>query len=332
MTNNTIFVKTEVTDQNKFQALDTLLQESHFWKQLASTCKAKQKTNSTCNIIIKPNISIASQKSLLSYTDPELVNHLVSRLHEKKYKTVAIVESENMYSIGFPEHTPDRVGKNLGYKYPITNLTADSEQKQCFTSPDTNICLSHKNLNTDFLVNFPKGRNHCIFNVTGALKNLFGLIPNRDKMGEFHNKRSGLNVPEAIKFVYDKHPPDFTIMDWTKSIDGEDEHFAKEPLTEYKTVGRLIAGQNAIAVDMYLHQKMGYDVFDSPIMNQFNTTITLQVKGDQLTPLTDWKPVPMLTKIQFKTLLSVTDNIRKIPTMEDRVKNQFRKMVMMDVI
>ena len=331
-----VFVKKNITESMKFDEMDKLLVISGFWDDIDQVCtKVKKKTKSSCKVVIKPNISIASQKALKSYTDPMLVEHLMDELDKRGYKNAVIVESENMYAIGFPEHTPDKVGKNIGYiHYPVINLTINEEPKECFDGdkPKTHICLSKRMLDADYIINFPKGRNHCIYKMTGALKNMFGTIPVREKIYQFHNKESGMDVPQAIQFVYQKTPPDFTIMDWIISVDGEDEHFSKEALSYHKDVGRMIVSKDTLAVDTYLQQKMGYKPFESEITQPFKNDTEIEVIGDDLNAIKDWKKVPWRTRTGFKTLFKIMHIAKKSPKIEKEMKKTLRKAVLMDVI
>jgi len=327
-----VFVRTDVLEETKFSEMDILLNQSGFWNDIEKTCAKKNQQKSSCKVVIKPNISIASQKALKSYTDPTLVDHLLSELESRGYENVVIVESENMYAIGFPEHTPDKVGKNLGYIHPVINLT--EEPVECFDNenPKTHICLSRRLLDADYIINFPKGRNHCIYKITGAMKNMFGSIPIREKIYQFHNKESGFDVPHAIKFVYEKTPPDFTIMDWIISIDGEDEHFSKEALSYSKDIGKLIASKDAIAIDTYLQEKMGYKPFESEITKQFENDNEIEIIGDNIIKIPDWKKVPWHTRAGYKTLFKIMDITKKYPPAEVYMKKVLRKQVLMDVI
>ena len=327
-----VYVKSNVNEATKLTELDNLLKESEFWEDIERVCtEVKKQTKESCKIVIKPNISIASQKALQSYTDPMLVEHLVEELNQKGYNNAIIVESENMYAIGFPEHTPDKAGKNIGYIHPVINLTTESTE--CFDNdnPKTHICLSERMLNADYIINFPKGRNHCIYKITGAMKNMFGTIPVREKVYEFHNKESGMNVIEAIQFVHQKTPPNFTIMDWIISVDGEDEHFSKEALSYHKNIGKIIASKNTIAVDTYLQQKMGYQPFESEITQPFKNNTEIEVIGDNLDVIKDWKKVPWKTRAGFKTLFKIMHIAKKSPKIEKEMKKTLRKSVLMDV-
>lgn len=150
---------------------------------------------------------------------------------------------------------------------------------------------------------------------------------------EFHGKRSGYDVAEAIKKVYEKTPPTFTILDFIVSVDGEDKHFSSKALTDQKHVGILAAGEDALAVDQYLHIKMGYDPHKSPLLKPFKLHEKIDVIGDDLTPLKDWEKVPITTRIGYKTIfkfINLTDEY--MPFAKDEMNEIFEKEVLVDVI
>jgi hypothetical protein len=142
-------------------------------------------------------------------------------------------------------------------------------------------------------------------------------------------------VPGAVQFIYEKTPPDFTIMDWIRSIDDKDEHMGSKPLTYYKDANRLIAGQSALAVDTYLHQKMGYSPFESEVIQPIAKDAhypEVNVKGDTLFPLDNWKTVPWSERLKFRLLLASVNLARKNKRMETEMKKIFRKSVRMTVL
>lgn len=333
---NIVYVQKNVTLENKLPAMETLLEESEFWSDIAAQCAQKRKSASTCKIVIKPNISIASQKALPSYTDPQLVNHLTSMLRARGYQQIDVVESENMYHIGYENHTPNVVGENIGYTDVVKNLSTDPQV--CFDEykgQKIHVCLSRRMLDADYFINFPKGRNHCMYKVTGALKNLFGTIPTFDKIGEFHHMKSGLDVPHVVEFVHEKTPPSFTIMDWVRSVDDKDVHMSSKPLTYYKDANRLIASKSALAVDTYLHQKMGYAPFESDVVQPVAKTARypqITVQGDNLDHVKNWKTVPWSTRLKYKFLFQSIKMARKMKPAETRMKQIMRNTVRMDVL
>jgi uncharacterized protein (DUF362 family) len=263
-----VWIEENVVPARKFIHLDRLLQRSGFYTALDGACAGK----STCKVVIKPNISIAVQKNLLNYTDPALVDWLASRI-EKDGRDVAIVESQNAFTLVRKDHEPVAVAKNIGYTRPVVNLSV--EEKIDVPYKGGKITVSPRVRDADFVVNFPKGRSHMQRRMTGALKNMYGAIPDMDKFELYHWKESGVSVEDAIVAVNHSTPPDFTIVDMIDTIDGEDEHVSFTKLDEHVSPRLLMAGKDPMAIDKAIAVKMGYGQNAPPV-----TAAEVDFRGD----------------------------------------------------
>jgi uncharacterized protein (DUF362 family) len=263
-----VWIEEGVDPAKKIERLDRLLQRSGFYSALGNACDGKKK----CKVVIKPNISIAVQKDLLNYTDPELVDWLAGRM-EKDGHDVAIVESPNALTLIKKEHEPSGVGRNIGYVHPVTNLSLGPSIDVPYK--EGKITASPIIRDADFVVNFPKGRNHAQRKMTCALKNMYGAIPDANKFELYHWKKSGVSMEDAAVAINHSTPPDFTIVDMIHTIDGEDEHVSFGKLEGHVTPGILMAGKDPLAIDKALAIKMGFDQNEPPV-----TKAEVDFRGD----------------------------------------------------
>jgi uncharacterized protein (DUF362 family) len=174
-------------------------------------------------------------------------------------------------------------------------------------------------LDADFIINFPRAKNHDLFFMTGCLKNMYGSIPDLNKWRLFHKKESGLSVPEVTYLVNTKTPPGFNIVDFIEGIHGDEVSLFRHPVSKvhYYPSHMLVAGINGLAIDKYLSLKMGYEQNQSPIVayaalqqDDFDVR-TVQLVGGSFVPFSKWKQISkglnLKAKIQDK--LPVSDDL-----------------------
>jgi uncharacterized protein (DUF362 family) len=336
-----VFALEHVNEKNKIAKLKELLNKSGFFKNLKNKCKQDKKEKKNYKIIIKPNIMIATQKAIQNYTDPALVDWLVDDLNKKGYKNVRIVESENLLQRVSAKHTPQRVAKGVGYKHPVINLT--DEEWDTVKYKEGKVCVSKRLENADYIINFAKGRNHPQRLMTGAIKNMFGSIPPKDKMERYHWKKSGIGMEDAVVAINNITSPDFTIIDMVKSVDYKDEHATDKPMEPSVVfkAGMMLAGQDPLSIDKTLSIKMGYKQNESPVvgaMADFRQDFDIRkeqnlISGTDLSRIEnegrEWKKVPLATRLEWGPGIDIgLKTVLDVGVPEKYVKPYFEKIYM----
>ena len=108
-------------------------------------------------------------------------------------------------------------------------------------------------LEADVIINLPKVKTHSFMIFTCAVKNMFGAVPGRLKVG-YHSK---LSTPERfgkmLLDVLEIVPPDLTIIDGITGMEGKGPSGGNP-----KDLGVLIAGENPIALDFLACRLIGF--------------------------------------------------------------------------
>jgi uncharacterized protein (DUF362 family)/NAD-dependent dihydropyrimidine dehydrogenase PreA subunit len=106
----------------------------------------------------------------------------------------------------------------------------------------------------DVIVSLPVFKTHALTLLTGALKNMFGVIPGGQK-GELHTiAPDPVDFSELLVDIFQAIPvPVLTIVDAQRGMDGQNGPSAGRVLA----IGKLIAGANAVAVDSVLARMAG---------------------------------------------------------------------------
>ena len=162
-------------------------------------------------IAIKPNLVSPTPASFGGTTHPEVVAGIIEFLQDRGYKNIVIAEgswvgdktAEAFEYCGYNDLAA-RYGvklidmqKEKGIKVACSAADAgaspDAAASAGFAGETLQICACVRDW--DYLINVPVLKGHCQTNITCALKNLKGLIPNSEKR-RFHTM--GLHRPIAL--------------------------------------------------------------------------------------------------------------------------------------
>ncbi len=145
-------------------------------------------------ILVKPNLLKAAQASDAVTTHPEFVAAVIRFLRKNQAATIMVGDS--------PGHQSGRaVGKASGiYQAAMAEgaLWVDFTPGEPRPVPDARLVKSFKLASVlddcDMVVNLPKLKTHRLTSYTGAIKNLFGLVPSLGKSA-MH-----LRFPDKLQF------------------------------------------------------------------------------------------------------------------------------------
>lgn len=116
--------------------------------------------------------------------------------------------------------------------------------------------------NADAVFNLCKLKTHLFMHFTGAVKNLFGVIPGLTKPGyhaKLHDKNKFANMLlDLAAYV----SPRLSIMDGIIGLEGEGPGAAGEP----RHVGVLLASRNPLALDVVACEIIGLDRKHNPLL------------------------------------------------------------------
>lgn len=202
--------------------------------------------NTDALIAIKPNLVLAKPSSSGATTSPDLVEGTIEYLKSKGFNNIAIMEGSwigDKTSRAFEVCGYNNIAKNQDIK--LIDLQKDSYTRCNIKEMEIDVC--DQILKVDYLINMPVLKGHCQTNITCALKNLKGCIPNNEKR-RFHTM--GLHKP--IAYLNKAVKSDLIIVDGLVG----DLNFEEggNPVQ----MDRIIAGFNPVLIDSYVAVLMGY--------------------------------------------------------------------------
>jgi len=199
---------------------------------------------------LKPNLIIAKRASEGATTSPEIAEGVIKYLLDHGMKRIEILESS---WVGDDTKRAFRVCgyEELSKKYgiPLHDLKDDGFEVKRVGELDIKVCK--KALAVDFLINMPVLKAHCQTNLTCALKNLKGCIPDSEKR-RFHS----LGLHKPIGYLNKALRTDFIVVD---AIAGD---LTFEEGGNPVHMDRLIAGRDPVLIDAYAASLLGYETED----------------------------------------------------------------------
>lgn len=206
----------------------------------------------SCRIGMKPNLVSPSEAEYGATTHPEVVAGVIEYLQERGFYNLMIAEGS---------WVGDRTGEAIkvcGYDRLAAQYGVelhDAQQDGSFAKDcggiELNLCDCVKEL--DFLINIPVMKGHCQTRMTCALKNMKGLLPNREKR-RFHSM--GLHRP--IAHLAKGIRQDFIVVDHIcGDLDFED---GGHPVVR----NCIMAARDPVLVDAYVCGLLHYDCSQVP--------------------------------------------------------------------
>ena len=248
---------------DKFGILDEVLEKTDFFKKLEEARKRSGKNQEDFAIIVKPNFMFMySTKDPSTYTDPQLVEHLLERMYEQGYRNLTCAEARSTLGIFFTNREVKTVARHIGLTekhYRIVDLSEDLEE-YAFAGNLGNHYVNREWKNADYRIIFAKNKTHSYAFYTLTLKCVYGALPMENKFLEYHHNRDIFST--AIEFL--RHfPVHFALIDAYVSADGPFGIFADKNPNPTQTI---IGSEDPVAADWIGASKMGLDPMVSDYM------------------------------------------------------------------
>ena len=252
-------------EQSKFAALDEVLNETGFDALVEEQLTATGKPKTDFSIVIKANFMFAyNKRDRTTFTDPELVGHLVKRLRAAGFERLAVVEAQSTYGEYFDKRSVQEMAQYLGFNgeigYEIVDMTTDAIDRQQFGPHLGDHPVSRSWRDADFRISFAKNKTHAYAYYTLTLKNIYGALPLANKFKEYHCDRDIYHTTIEYLTAFPVH---YGIIDAYLSADGPFGIFADTRPNQTYTI---IGGADLVAVDWVGASKMGIDPMISKYM------------------------------------------------------------------
>ena len=212
-------------------------------------------------ILLKPNILSDSKEELGITTHSQVVRSVIRFLKEQGAKRILIGDSPGL-------HTPNFRPRASGIWKVIQEEEVEwadfTDHPTTYTIPysrNKKLPLPSLLEEVDLLFSLPKMKTHQLMYATGAIKNLFGLVPN------LHKSPCHLSFPTREQFaslmvgIATVAKASFALMDGVIAMEGPG------PANGLSLpIGLILASKDLVALDYAQAEIMGYNPIDVPIV------------------------------------------------------------------
>lgn len=212
-------------------------------------------------VLIKPNILSDSKEELAITTHPSVVRAVIRLLKDQGASAIFVGDSPGLHTWAFrPINCGiDAVIAEEGAVW--VDFTADPIPTRIPYTRLRRLPIAKIASEVDLIINLPKMKTHQLMYATGAVKNLFGLVPN------LHKSPMHVQFPTRSQFaslmvgIATAVAPTFNIMDGIIALEGPG------PANGTPThMGLLLASSDPVALDWAQGTIMGYDPLELPIV------------------------------------------------------------------
>lgn len=202
-------------------------------------------------VLLKPNLLIGRPPEDGVTTHPALVRSMAK----------LILSLGGVPAIG---DSPSGTLRNVEEVFEITGMRRISEElgiallnfdrEGCYRREieGRTYYISKPALDADVLINLPKLKTHNLTLITGAVKNIFGVIPGYRK-SEYHRLfPHPEDFSDLLLDIYSLCRPDLTLVDGVVSMDGDGPSNGR-----LRGVGLLLGGEDAVSVDWVIAKIVG---------------------------------------------------------------------------
>lgn len=203
-------------------------------------------------VFVKPNMLGLFPPERHVTTHPALVSAVVKLLREAGAE-VTLGDNCGVGGYGLNRRVAKKTGIEEAADGAYVNVAQDTVMAPLKSRFVSELPVARAMLSADFVVSLPKMKTHSLTVVTGAVKNMFGMVAGAGK-GRAHSSAPGIkDFGEILADIFALRPPDLTIMDGIVAMEGSGPS-GGDPVP----TGRIIAGTNAVAVDAVMSRIMGY--------------------------------------------------------------------------
>jgi len=249
------------------------------------------------NVLLKPNVLSAKSPNEAITTHPSIVNAICRILKEKNCK-ISIGDSSGIGAFGGTRKAFKKTGIEEIAKRYNAELIPFEESEIVYTEINGKILkrihVSKSVLDAELIINMPKLKTHTLIGYTGAVKNMFGIIPGGKKSDYHRICGNQATFADLLVDIYNFRKPDLNIMDGIIGMEGNGPAAGK-----IKKTGVIIAGRSGIALDFVAAKIIDFktdDILTNKALIKRNLKPEIEVVGEKNIKVRYKQPVKTIRK------------------------------------
>ncbi len=205
-------------------------------------------------VLVKPNVLRLAAPEESITTHPAVLKAVVSCLKDLGPAELIVGDNPGLVSYGANEQSFAMAGlieASLGH---YRNIGLDAVEVDSPTALMSRVSVSRAVLEADVIVSLPKFKTHGLTVLTGGIKNSYGILPGAQKATLHRLSGNPERFHETVVEIFSLRPPDLFIVDAVVGMQGNGP-----ASTDLKWIGRVLASDNAVALDAVMARMMGLD-------------------------------------------------------------------------
>jgi len=202
-------------------------------------------------VLLKPNILNSRPPERGNTTHPSIVRAIAKWLLDAG-ALVVVGDNSGVTGRGANERCSKGTGiadASLGCYKNISQEPLTVETSSRFTKQ---FVISKAIMDADILISLPKFKTHSLTQITGAIKNSFGILIGGEKQRMHAITGNYRSFAEALVDVYQIRPPDLVLMDAVVGMEGNGPSSG-----DLRQIGKIIASDDGVALDAVMTTMMG---------------------------------------------------------------------------
>ncbi|BCS80498.1 DUF362 domain-containing protein [Anaerocellum diazotrophicum] len=214
-------------------------------------------------VLVKPNLLMKKSPEDAVTTHPTVVQATVEIIKEKVAKVIIADSPGGPYTKKRLENIYQAAGIKVLENLENVYLNYDTSYRDLNVERSTfkKLSLISPYFESQGIINLPKLKTHQMAVFTGAVKNLFGLVPGGQKAEMHFRFQDVRRFMEMLIEIFIVAKPMLNIMDGIVAMEGEGPSAGKP-----KKLGILLISEDAIALDYVACKIIGLDIKDVPLL------------------------------------------------------------------
>jgi len=205
-------------------------------------------------VLIKPNVLRPARPEEAVTTHPAILEAVVRRVEAENPSSIIVGDNPGLMGYGANEKSFERCGLIPASRGHYRNIGTDASDVPFAQEYGGTLSVSRDILDAGVFISLPKFKTHGLTGITGAIKNSYGILPGAQK-AKLHKLSGGqTRFHELIVDVFRLRVPDLVIMDAVLGMQGNGP-----ASTELRWIGRVLASDDAVALDAVMARMMGID-------------------------------------------------------------------------
>ncbi|NWF56302.1 MAG: DUF362 domain-containing protein [Syntrophaceae bacterium] len=202
-------------------------------------------------VLIKPNILGPYPPEKGITTHPSLIRSLVKALR-RRGATCWVGDNPGMSGYTANERCARVSGILEAADGAYVNFARETVQVSVDSRFVDKLVVSRAILEADLVINVPKFKTHVQTRITGAVKNMFGILAGAEKARVHHGVPRPRQFSESLVDIYRVRVPDLTLTDGVVGMEGNGPSGK-----DLRPVGKVLASRNGVFLDGLMASMMG---------------------------------------------------------------------------